>query len=97
MQELIQKDLDGKSRVKVIELIWVVQDPGPFFIIQIRYSFILITLHSGACSASPDIHVHDRAECFYTRQDIGLLHACGHWQIPLPQGLLLPWLVFEPW
>ncbi|KAK0199831.1 ferric reductase like transmembrane component-domain-containing protein [Desarmillaria ectypa] len=28
MQELIQKDLDGKSRVKVIELIWVVQNPA---------------------------------------------------------------------
>lgn len=26
MQELIQKDLDGESRVKSIELIWTVQD-----------------------------------------------------------------------
>ncbi|KAK7438029.1 hypothetical protein VKT23_018197 [Stygiomarasmius scandens] len=28
IQELIQKDLEGKSRVKTIELIWTVQDPG---------------------------------------------------------------------
>jgi ferric-chelate reductase len=30
VQDLIQKDLDGQSRVKVIELIWVVQDSGNF-------------------------------------------------------------------
>lgn len=28
VQELVQKDLDGTSRIKVIELIWCVQDPG---------------------------------------------------------------------
>lgn len=28
VQDLIQEDLKGRSRVKVIELIWVVQDPG---------------------------------------------------------------------
>ncbi len=30
IQELIQKDLDGASRVKAIELVWMVQDPGAF-------------------------------------------------------------------
>lgn len=28
IQDLVQKDLDGRSRVKVIELIWMIQDPG---------------------------------------------------------------------
>ena len=28
MQDLVQKDLEGSSRVKVIELIWVIRDPG---------------------------------------------------------------------
>ena len=28
MQDLVRKDLEGRSRVKVIELIWTVQDPG---------------------------------------------------------------------
>lgn len=28
VQDLIQKDLRGRSRVKVIELVWVVQDAG---------------------------------------------------------------------
>jgi ferric-chelate reductase len=28
VQELIQKDLEGKSKVKVIDVIWTVQDPG---------------------------------------------------------------------
>lgn len=27
VQDLIQKDLEGKSRIKVIELVWAVQDP----------------------------------------------------------------------
>lgn len=33
-QELIQKDLKGKSYVKVIKLIWVIQNPGtpPLFL-----------------------------------------------------------------
>lgn len=28
VQELVQKNMEGKSRVKIIELIWSVQDPG---------------------------------------------------------------------
>jgi hypothetical protein len=28
VQDLIQKDLEGKSKVKVIDVIWTVQDPG---------------------------------------------------------------------
>ena len=28
IQDLIQKDLNAESRVKVLELIWIVQDPG---------------------------------------------------------------------
>ena len=28
VQDLVQKDTEGASRVKVIELIWSVQDPG---------------------------------------------------------------------
>ena len=28
IQDLIQKDLNSESRVKVLELIWIVQDPG---------------------------------------------------------------------
>ena len=28
IQDLVQKDLKGESRVKVIELVWIVQDPG---------------------------------------------------------------------
>lgn len=32
IQDLINQDLQGHSRVKVIELIWVIQDPGMFSI-----------------------------------------------------------------
>ena len=28
IQDLIQKDLKAESRVKVLDLIWVIQDPG---------------------------------------------------------------------
>jgi phosphate/sulfate permease len=28
VQDLIQKDLEGKSKVKVIDVVWTVQDPG---------------------------------------------------------------------
>lgn len=28
IQDLIQKDLNAESRVKVLELIWIIQDPG---------------------------------------------------------------------
>jgi ferric-chelate reductase len=28
VQELVQRDLEGSSRVKVIELIWCIQDHG---------------------------------------------------------------------
>jgi predicted ferric reductase len=31
IQELIQKDMDGKSNVRVIDLVWCVQNPGTFF------------------------------------------------------------------
>ena len=27
-QELVQRDLEGTSRVKFVELVWIVQDPG---------------------------------------------------------------------
>lgn len=30
INELIHKDLKGESRVKMIELIWTVQDPGGY-------------------------------------------------------------------
>ncbi|KAF7419392.1 hypothetical protein PC9H_001981 [Pleurotus ostreatus] len=44
IQELIQKDLDGASRVKAIELVWMVQDPAsltpllPMFNMMIQQS-----------------------------------------------------------
>jgi ferric-chelate reductase len=28
IQDLIQKDLNAESRVKFLELIWIIQDPG---------------------------------------------------------------------
>jgi ferric-chelate reductase len=28
VQDLVQKDIEGASRLKVIELIWSIQDPG---------------------------------------------------------------------
>ena len=28
IQDLIQKDLNAGSRVKILELIWIIQDPG---------------------------------------------------------------------
>jgi len=31
VQELVQRDLEGSSRVKVIELIWCIQDHGMSF------------------------------------------------------------------
>ncbi|KAF8960641.1 hypothetical protein BDZ97DRAFT_1940337 [Flammula alnicola] len=30
IQDLVQKDLAGESRVKIIELVWIVPDPGPW-------------------------------------------------------------------
>ena len=32
IQDLVQKDLKGESRVKVIELVWIVTDPGNIFL-----------------------------------------------------------------
>ena len=35
LQELVQKDLEVTSRVKAIELIWCIQDPGLFTFVYI--------------------------------------------------------------
>lgn len=48
MQDLIQKDLDGQSRVKVIELVWVVQDSGKHLPTLVHY---LLTHYS--CQQPP--------------------------------------------
>ena len=36
IQDLVQKGLRGESRVKVIELVWIVQSPGILFLSSIK-------------------------------------------------------------
>jgi hypothetical protein len=44
IQELIQQDLDGHSRLKFIQLVWSVQDPGQFYFSHIAYSPIELSV-----------------------------------------------------
>ena len=43
VQELVQRDIEGRSRVKFVELIWVVQDPGK----QRSPPFVCTTANTG--------------------------------------------------
>lgn len=38
IQDLIQKDLAGESRVRVIELVWIISDPGEPFTLPNNYA-----------------------------------------------------------
>ncbi|KAK0235195.1 ferric reductase like transmembrane component-domain-containing protein [Armillaria nabsnona] len=61
LQELIQKDLDGKSRVKVIELIWVVQDPAALVPLIPTFTSMI----------EQSVFTPVRISVFYTRAVIG--------------------------
>ena len=81
MQELIQQDMDGQSRVKSIELIWTVQDACKFYpSVMNRKSHFL---HSYSCSLTTIVHFHDSAKCLYPRSHLRVLHPCPNWEIPI--------------
>ncbi|KAF8154708.1 hypothetical protein B0H34DRAFT_717545 [Crassisporium funariophilum] len=61
IQDLIQKDLQGESRVKVIELVWTVQDPACLVP-------LLPTLTS---LIQQSVFTHVRISVFYTRAPTG--------------------------
>lgn len=69
VQDLIQKDLDGHSRVKVIELVWVVQDSGKHPQPHHPSPRLTICVHSLHHPLSPPVRLHDR---------IQRIHACAY-------------------
>ena len=40
IEELIQKDLKGESRTKIIELVWIIQDPGTVKLSTLHHSLL---------------------------------------------------------
>ncbi|GLB41051.1 putative ferric reductase like transmembrane component [Lyophyllum shimeji] len=61
IQDLIRKDLKGRSRVKVIELIWVVQDPAALHPLLPRFSSMIME------STYTPVHI----SVHYTRAPLG--------------------------
>lgn len=85
IQELIQKDQMGQSRVKTMELIWIIQDPG-IFIPQYVWRRVLIGLilfNSRSFASSSSLHFAHPAECLCPIDDFRLLHSGPRRQIPI--------------
>ncbi|KIM76946.1 hypothetical protein PILCRDRAFT_825962 [Piloderma croceum F 1598] len=70
VQDLVRKDLEGRSRVKVIELIWTVQDPASLV--------ILIPLFTSLIQQSASI----RISVFYTRATPGVVRITKDYLLP---------------
>lgn len=93
VQDLIQKDLDGQSRVKVIELVWVVQDSGKHPHPQHPLPRLTVCTHSLHHPLSPPLLLHDRIQRIHARAYIRALHpglpgeqaAAGRLPRPHPQ------------
>lgn len=74
VQDLVQKDLEGTSRVKVIELIWTIQDPGKCTIGLSKLQRLNRLLGSIFGPTYSIIHIYYSAMYFYLDQHINILY-----------------------
>ena len=75
VQELVQRDLEGASRVKVIELIWCVQDHGKSYLQFMCRHLMNQKKRSILNTTAPALYLTHPAEHLHATQDIGILHS----------------------
>mgnify|MGYP001201193653 CR=1 FL=1 len=82
VEELLMKDLRGESRIKYLELIWVVPDPGTSSFCE--STLIRLTKSPPRLSnrfdnpTRPPLLIADRAKRIPSSQDHHPLHSCPH-------------------
>lgn len=95
IQDLIQKDLNGRSRVKVIELIWVIQDPGSLSTsFSSLYLLNKVSLHCRFINTTVrTIRITDTRKRVYSPSNLSPLYAC--YQSACPHTGLYPWYLIS--
>lgn len=96
INELIHKDLKGESRVKLIEMIWIVQDPGGYLDPTSPYARCLTAFTAALVPMLPSffamiqqsVYTPIRISVFYTRAVVG--------KFPFPKDSFHPGLSLSP-